>query len=1098
MKTAIAFLPATEEEAGLRIEIAKQAPWTELDRPRKVRVRASNTSKDILSGEIRLDQPDKWRIEGSPVQRFHLPPGGTDVLVFRVAMGAGTYDALYPLHASATFRRNGRDRSVKTVLVVSAHPPRQLRSENHHSVYAKKFELRRQENSQVLGERDLLAIGYVDPNQVIITPRKNEFSVLPRGKARDQQSKAFYLPGKSATKYQECDCILFRPPHAKNLHGQIAAEYVIELPNVQPIVFKSGFAVDGLRGGKQDSREGVTFKVQIAGTENRLEFDTLFEQRLATGEQGMLRLDLSPYRGQLIKLRLVGTGGWGRKSDVGNASWHQPLLLAGLQSAPESAPAKERRVAKAIHSAREALTNRAKGTNRSGIAFRINSDAGPMALAVVPGPRGLLDAQIAIVGQESVVFDGFESEVSGIPAAELLHPDNPIRIHGERNTLVVDHLLQHRGKPLILRAQVHPVKEGLAVGWSMPDVERDRRGHPRFTRLALGASSVATRRVYFGYGYVVEGSPRFSLLYRGSALSTRFIGVDYENDLSLVMATDPFPDRLEHDQARHRTTLVAHHDAKFTLVPSITGAFSAARRWREIANLKASPGVAMIRGKLCIDQWRGDYSQAARDLNLATKYGLNEAVFVRHHWQRWGYDYRLPDIYPPAGDRQAFNTMAKAAKLNGRLFALHDNYSDFYPDAQGFSYKHISFNDQYEPLPAWYNKRRKAQSYKWHPLKVLPFLEKNLAMIDGDIDPTAYFIDVWAAAPLIDLYDSDGDFYPAFIDAKARQQGFDVAWRLIGGPVISEQGLDAMIGHLAAGQSDHIPIMSKPRRHALHVEHQDWERVPWYDIGHHGKFVLFAGGLGHRYSAHRAVEHHGYGSDDYLSMTILGGRTPMSDGPFFRRTVMTYWLLQPISAELEQQELLAHRFVGNNLHRQEVIWSHGRVVVNRDDENWAIGGALLPRYGFIADVGEHHADISRRDGMVTAMATSPGVLFVDARPPDKYFSPNNNIGAPRAGESNRLNLARKVIDFGPAATNTAFRLMSKGDVWRLTLSPGSRAAWIKLRLDQLGATGKRVQMIEQVDLHDRQVAKVEFKVENNSLVFNTKDNAFQYRVHFSH
>ena len=32
----------------------------------------------------------------------------------------------------------------------------------------------------------------------------------------------------------------------------------------------------------------------------------------------------------------------------------------------------------------------------------------------------------------------------------------------------------------------------------------------------------------------------------------------------------------------------------------------------------------------------------------------------------------------------------------------------------------------------------------------------------------------------------------------------------------------------------------------------------------------------------------GYAGDDYLSLTVLGGRNPMCDRPFSRRAVMTY------------------------------------------------------------------------------------------------------------------------------------------------------------------------------------------------------------------
>ena len=103
-------------------------------------------------------------------------------------------------------------------------------------------------------------------------------------------------------------------------------------------------------------------------------------------------------------------------------------------------------------------------------------------------------------------------------------------------------------------------------------------------------------------------------------------------------------------RARKQYALVTCHDATFTFVPSAKGAFAAARRFRDVSGYEPGPGVGTLLGRICLDQWWGtDYDRLAADVARAAKYGVRDAVFVKHDWQRWGYDFRLPDVFPPRG-----------------------------------------------------------------------------------------------------------------------------------------------------------------------------------------------------------------------------------------------------------------------------------------------------------------------------------------------------------------------------------------------------------------------------------------------------------------
>ena len=954
-----AFSPAVTESAGVTVELPEQQPWTKLDTPIAVPVNVTNAGNQPLAGTVEIGLTDAWSVAGPPTQAVTVAPNKTATLTFAIQCGEGTYAAFYPIHATFDGQRGGQKIKVHAVLVVEARPPASAADRR---------------TDPLVVDQGVTPLARVEPDAIQITRFEGQSYALPFGTNSDPETRGNWSTGVAMTRGDARDCIGFHPPWYNNLKGQVSGIYRLQLPNSKPIRFEAGLAIRD-NGPTEPPSDGVTFIVQVTPPGGQPK--TLAEKHTVAKVWDELSVDLSAYAGQTITLTLTGDPGPKRDTSCDSSYWGGPLIRVGEPLPKEPAAANHARAEQALTQARAARGGDAKA------GWLVKSAAGTTGVAVVPGPRGMTDAQIAFsAAKGEVVFDGFEVQIDGFDLADITLPDpNPAAqpVNGKHRVMAMMH-----GQKIAVEASLLAADGAFKIGWSMPGVKRDRRGEPRFSRLGMGAANADTLRVYFGHGHVVEGSPKLTMGYGGFSLSTRYMGVEYTNGLALVSASDPVPDRLEHDQALRKTTLIAHHDATFAFVPSEQGAFAAARVWRLQSGLKASPDVAAIRGKMCIDQWGGDYGEAAEGLRLATAYGLDDAVFVKHVWQRWGYDYRLPDIYPPAGNRADFDAMVEAAKLNGRLFALHDNYIDLYPDADDFSFDLIGFQANGQPRKAWFNTGREAQSYKWHPDKFLPFLDRNLPIIEQNIGPSAYFIDVWSAAGGVDQYDREGNFSSKMDDLDSRAKGFDKVREMLGCPTISEAGHDGLVGSLAAAQADHLTMTPEGGKHIIKADFKQWDRVPWFDMGHHGQFILFAGGLGGRYQAERPTALHGYGSDDYLTCTILGGRTPMCDGPFSRRTVNTYWLLQPICNELEMEDLLAHRFVGDTVHRQEVTWSKGKVSVNRGPTDWTVDGRVLPEFGFIAKAGDHAADITRRDGILSASSSAPGVFFADARPPDSF------------------------------------------------------------------------------------------------------------------
>ena len=191
--------------------------------------------------------------------------------------------------------------------------------------------------------------------------------------------------------------------------------------------------------------------------------------------------------------------------------------------------------------------------------------------------------------------------------------------------------------------------------------------------------------------------------------------------------------------------------------------------------------------------------------------------------------------------------------------------------------------------------------------------------------------------------------------------------------MLSECGHDGLVGSLDGAQADHHTA----DRWGIRAEAAC--RTPWHDMASHGSFVLLAGGLGSRYGNRDSA--HGYGSDDYLSNTVMGGRNPMCDGPFSRRTVMTYWLLHDVCNALAHASLETHEFADGVVWRQHTTFGDGgEAWCNRGDEEWAVHGYALPVYGFLVRTPGASAAICRVDGQRVAFARSRNTFFADARP----------------------------------------------------------------------------------------------------------------------
>jgi len=207
--------------------------------------------------------------------------------------------------------------------------------------------------------------------------------------------------------------------------------------------------------------------------------------------------------------------------------------------------------------------------------------------------------------------------------------------------------IRHRFKsaagPFDLLAETWIEKGALRTRFAIENAKPQPWVHPHLEDLATGPWSERATRVYAGPGNVMQDPQAFRLRYNGHFLSTSYIGLDFAGGISVVQGVDVPPDHLSADPDTRSYSLHTPHNQVVSLIPS-SDVWTAARTFRELNAPRAAAGVPGLAGRFTFDLWRGRYADSAKALGQAFRYGLTDAVVIWHRLQRWGYDYRLPDI----------------------------------------------------------------------------------------------------------------------------------------------------------------------------------------------------------------------------------------------------------------------------------------------------------------------------------------------------------------------------------------------------------------------------------------------------------------------
>ena len=972
--TALAFEPPVDTAGPLTVRIERPAlgpygagglvHFDQPDAPFSLNVELNSTADQPLQGNVCVRVIDRWRVEpGGPVP-FTLRAHGRTSVAFRVSFGAGTYNAFYPLHALAEFDFEGRHWVAHPIMIVSttqANVPR----------------------APLPVEWKPVTVPANGALGIWREPVRLERCVVsgesPQSGATGSEAFEFHPNIQFSARLDHREAIAVtlgpRPPSQRERVDACMVEYPLALPQSQPLALRFGASASS----------GALFRVRA------VRFDAppgeqgtvLREIRINSPTPKEADVDLADYAGQNVRLQLESAG------EAGEACWVEPTIVAGKAQAPADFPPPPNAPAR-----------------------RLGAVQG-FDVLMYPGSRGALDSALALVnGDRRLLFRGFHIQVLGDDlgdwrsASELLDA----REEPAAGRYRVRHRFRSWAGTFDVLTEMWVDARGLQTRFWL---ENEPRPRPwlRVYLQAVSAGPWTDRavRIYAGPGNVIQDPQAFRLGFDGHRLATSFVGFDFANGVSLLQGVDAVPDRLEVDPQEHMYTLVTPHAQTISFLPA-ANVWEALKLWR--ANeLHASAGVPKLAGRFVFDLWDGRYAASALALQRAFRYGLTDALVIWHDWQRWGYDFRLPDIYPPTpqfGTLAEFQALVKMCREQGVLFAPHDNYIDLYPDAEGFSYEDVAFQSNGQPQLAWFHFDRDAQAYRTRPDRIRPLVERNLQMIRAGFSPTAYFIDVWSSLGPHDYWTEDGQFVERSVTRQQWCETFAWIRDYLGNdaPQISEAGHDRLIGWLDGAQANLLRVDAKGSGFVWNIRCADAERIPWIDAAYHDRFVLHGAGYEDRYAAGLDLASHGMYSDDYISAEVLTGHPAMVKAPFSRDVVRKYWLLHDVMRALALRRIEAIEFFAGDIHRQHVRWDNGAEVwVNRGAGDWRLAEHVLPPYGF-------YARAPLAGGMVeTAIERRPTGTIEWSHSPRTYYY-NDRAAA-------------------------AYRLTRESGAWRVVAAPGS-------------------------------------------------------------
>ncbi len=802
----------------------------------------------------------------------------------------------------------------------------------------------------------------------------------------DSPSGVYFVPERRGGRAQ----VFMHCPWRKG-PGVAFADFPLRLPQTKRIQLRVRC---GLRPTAPHS-DGVTYRVKMNG-------QTVWEANGAWKKPRAFAIDLSRFAGQEATLRLEVDPGPKRETRDDWSVWSGAEILAGSEA--EIAAARARRARERAQRRRRAFEAAAKLADADLAPFARGDAASSRPSAASPVRNTLSydgDACVMLcqARDETIAyrFAPKQGLLAGLSVRVNGRELKPAPFKGGAHVVLDDRRYAPCNRRVAARLESARVEDGWLVcryRYSAAGAKQTARLTARLRAegksLALALEGEANR--FDGFEVQTAGGESVPTPFcTGPAPAYRREGV----------YASAFADLWRSDASR-----VGGSSARTYYSPLTNGRrralrdtfyLTVSRRYEEtLPNIphQPSPFLRELARRVVMDVWRGAFADDERWLRGLARYRVNSFLIIKHVWQRDGYDRTYPNTMPAnaaQGGDAALRRLSLTAQKLGHRFCVHENYYDYYPNAEAFRPEHCALFPNGKPQLGWNNGAYRARILK--PSLLMEYVRRFSPEIKRRYDCNAAYHDIMPTWRV----DFDARAPGAGMIRRTHEytkQLCDYDRRLFGGPVVFEAASAAMAGVYDGGCNHGRDTWRTPVVVAFELL-KVHPKMSNHGFGYYERWLPwgYSSGWSTYVMTDRELDH-------YRATVVAFGRTGFI-GQQLRRhphaLVREYHLMQAFGRAYTGRELrrLAYyvesdgwrgwvdaataRRLGGWRGLRATYEGGQQVFVNFGDSDWRVAGRALPRYGALTIGPRATAYTARVDGQIADFAAYDDVTYVDAR-----------------------------------------------------------------------------------------------------------------------